>query len=154
MSSLIIASFFVDQSTNFRRQGNLYTRVTRIIQHAKTRQIALVRIHVERVSFHYGADHYGACQYGESAMAQVQLDAFQYGAFQYGAVPMWRCFAMTHSSMAQVQYGAFQFGAVPVWRLLRNIVLNAPCRVRLVCVFFKESYVYVHASNDLHAETN
>ena len=40
--------FFVDQSTNFRRQGNLYTRVTRIIQHAKTRQIALVRIHVER----------------------------------------------------------------------------------------------------------
>ena len=72
-------------------------------------------------------------------MAQVQLDAFQYGAFQYRAVPVWRCFAMTHSSMAQVQYGAFQFGAVPVWRLLRNIVLNAPCRVRLVCVFFKDS---------------
>ena len=68
------------------------------------------------VSFHYGADHYGACQYGESAMAQVRLGAFRYGAFQYGAVPVWRCFGTTHSSMAQVQYGAFQYGAVPVWR--------------------------------------
>ena len=93
-------------------------------------------------SFYYGADHYGACQYGESAMAQVRLGAFRYGAFHYGAVPV-----------ALFRYDAFQYGAGPVRRIsvwrsssvaLRNIVLNVPCRMRLVYVFFKESYVYVH----------
>ena len=68
------------------------------------------------VSFHYGADHYGACQYDDSTMAQVQLGASRYGAFQHGAGPVWRCFSLAHSSMAQVQYGAFHYGAVPGWR--------------------------------------
>ena len=67
------------------------------------------------VSFHYGADHHGACQYDDSTMTQVQLGASRYGAFQYGAGPVWRCFSLAHSSMAQVQYGAFHYGAVPGW---------------------------------------
>ena len=74
------------------------------------------RVVVSEVSFHYGADHYGACQYDDSTMAQVQLGASRYGAFHYGAGPVWRCFSLAHSSMAQAQYGAFHYGAVPGWR--------------------------------------
>ena len=82
--------------------------------------------------------------FAHSGMARSSTAQVRCGIVSVRRIPVWRS-----SGVALFRYDAFQYGAGPVRRIsvwrssdvaLRNIVLNVPCRVRLVIYTTKTKY--------------